>query len=371
MVRGAAGDDDHLPDVPDGVGSEAKPIKNDPPVRAHPLGEGVGEGGGLLVDLLEHERLVACLFRRFLVPVDDLDLPLHHHAVHIEDLGARPRDDHHVPVLGEDHPAGLGQKGGDGRSQEVLAFAHAHHERGLFADPHDHVRLVHRYGAIGEVPLHLPVGLDDCLPQRSPVGPLYEMRDHLGVGLGGELMALFLELGPQAQIVLHDAVEHNGEPSLAVRVRMGVLVGRPAVGGPPGVSYAYSPPVAEIGEDRFEIIEIADGMEQLEAALVDYGDARGVVSPVFELAQASKEDVAALSVTDVADDPTHQKATSVLTALGTLPLHRARSKRPPTLRNQDASRSPDRPPEPKSRPPPRPPGSRPNGRPQSVPGQGT
>ena len=45
MVRGTAGYDDHLPDVPDGVGSEAKPIKNDPPVGAHPLGEGVGQGG--------------------------------------------------------------------------------------------------------------------------------------------------------------------------------------------------------------------------------------------------------------------------------------------------------------------------------------
>ena len=196
VVRGAAGDDDHLLDVPDGVRSEAKPLKNDAPVRARPLGEGVGQRGGLLVDLLEHERLVARFLRGFLVPVDDQDLPLHHHAVDVEDLGARPGDDDHIPVLGEDHRAGLGQEGGDGRSQEVLTFAQAHHERGLFAHPHDHVRLVHRYGAIGEVPLHLPVGLNDRLPQRPLVSPLDEVSDDFGVGLRGELVALLLELCP-------------------------------------------------------------------------------------------------------------------------------------------------------------------------------
>ena len=117
--------------------------------------------------------------------------------------------------------------------------------------------------------LHLPVGLHHRLAQRALVGPLDEVGHHLGVGLGGEGVALGLQFGPQAQVVLHDAVEHDGEPAGAVGVGMGVLVGGPAVGGPAGVGDAHRAPVAELGQDRLEIVEVAHGVEQLEAALVD------------------------------------------------------------------------------------------------------
>ncbi len=68
MIGGAAGDDHHPADLP-------QPLLGDTdvghwPVPIEPARERVCDGGSLLVDLLEHERLKATLLGRVVVPVD-------------------------------------------------------------------------------------------------------------------------------------------------------------------------------------------------------------------------------------------------------------------------------------------------------------
>ncbi len=65
---------------------------------------------------------------------------------------------------------------------------------------------------------------------------LDHQRGDLGVGLGDEAVALGRELLAQRLEVLDDAVVDDGEP--ARRVRMGVRLGRLAVGRPAGVADA-------------------------------------------------------------------------------------------------------------------------------------
>ena len=56
-------------------------------VAAHgAVGDRLGDGVGLLVDLLEHERLVAALLGGRLVPVDGRDLALDRRAVGMHEL---------------------------------------------------------------------------------------------------------------------------------------------------------------------------------------------------------------------------------------------------------------------------------------------
>ena len=62
------------------------------------------------------------------------------------------------------------------------------------------------------------------------------MRDHFGVGLAGELDTVFGELLAQLAEILDDAVVHDRD--VFGRVRMGVALGRLAVGGPAGVADA-------------------------------------------------------------------------------------------------------------------------------------
>ena len=62
------------------------------------------------------------------------------------------------------------------------------------------------------------------------------MRDHFGVGFGRELGTLAFELATQLAEILDDAVVHHREFFGGVRMR--VVLGRPAMGGPARVAYA-------------------------------------------------------------------------------------------------------------------------------------
>ena len=77
-----------------------------------------------------------------------------------------------------------------------------------------------------------------------------EVRDHLGVGLGDEAVALGLELPLEIEVVLDDAVVHDDNPARAVAVRMGVLFRRTPVSGPSGMADAVVA-VNRLGVDGF------------------------------------------------------------------------------------------------------------------------
>ena len=186
-------------------------------------------------------------------------------------------------------------------------------------------------------------------------------------------MALGLQFGPQAQVVLHDAVEHDGEPAGAVGVGMGVLVGGPAVGGPAGVGDAHRARRRRArASTASRLSRLPTEWSSLKPPSWTDGDAGGVVSPVLELAQTPEEDVAARPVADVPDDPTHQKAD--LRSHGSLEPHlyvrRGPSRHQRFVGREHLDDRTDRRRR-RDRRPPRPPGSRPNGRPRSDPARRT
>ena len=142
------------------------------------------------------------------------------------------------------------------------------HERRVAPRAHDHVRGVrvdreqregalqppadppHCLGQTSAVTASLPTlaRVREASPLRSPGAALavttpLEQRQlvleqvgrALGVGVAGELDPARLELGPQPGEVLDDAVVDHGEAAGRGAVRVGVAVGRAAVGGPAGV----------------------------------------------------------------------------------------------------------------------------------------
>ena len=95
-----------------------------------------------------------------------------------------------------------------------------------------------------------------------------------------------------------------------VAVRVGVAVGRPAVGGPAGVAHAGAAREAcgvGLGERGFEVGQPAGAPAHGQAAdTVEYGDAGRVVAAVLHPAQRVDDDAASVSRADVADDSTHR-----------------------------------------------------------------
>src|SRR5437588_4101517 len=120
-------------------------------------------------------------------------------------------------------------------------------------------------------------------------------------------MSFRLELGLQLGEVLDDPVVDNEDLAVAVGVRVGVDVGRLAVGGPACVA---DPEVAR-GHVR---LELPDQGVDLGLGLGDAGPAgqawpggledrhpRGVVAPVLQALQALHEGRSGLTAAEVAD----------------------------------------------------------------------
>ena len=285
-----------------------RPSRITPPVGPDALGEGVGQSSGLLVDLLEHEGLVPALLGRLVVPVDRPG-PAGSTgvAIEIEDLDRVAADHHHVPVLREEHGRVSARKAGMAEAMKFSPSPRPTTSGVSLRMPTITSGSSTAMAQYGEVALHLPVGLHHRLAERALVGPLDQVGHHLGVGLGGEGVPLGLELGPQAQVVLHDAVEHDGEAPGAVGVRMGVLGGRPAVGGPARVRDAQGAAASPIrSRMASRLSRLPTECSSSKRPSADDGDAGGIVAAVLELAQPAEQDVPAGPITHIPDDATHQ-----------------------------------------------------------------
>src|SRR5260370_23306835 len=91
-------------------------------------------------------------------------------------------------------------------------------------------------------------------------------------------------------------------------MRMSVLFGWPAVGGPARVADAISAIQRVLGNDLFEIAEFPRGTADFQLAGVgNDGDARGIVATVFELAQPLDDDGHNFLWPDVTDYSAHAR----------------------------------------------------------------
>ncbi len=136
---------------------------------------------------------------------------------------------------------------------------------------------------------------------------LHQVRDDLGVGLGGEAVAFLDQLLLQADVVLHDAVVDDHDLSGAVAVRVRVLLGRTSVRGPAGMSDAVGAIERLQPDDLFQIAQLAFGAAHLQTiSVAGHCNAGGVIAAIFQAAQAINNDRHNPLVSDVPNNPAHR-----------------------------------------------------------------
>src|SRR5579872_503102 len=106
------------------------------------------------------------------------------------------------------------------------------------------------------------------------------MNDDFGVGLGREPDAFALELAAQFGKILDDAVVHDGDFFSGVRMR--VVLGWAAMRGPTGMTDADRAGKRLAREPVLQILELALGAPPHELAVLQRGDAGGIVAAIFE-----------------------------------------------------------------------------------------
>ena len=243
MIGGAAGDDEYLVDLAQFLVAQPLLVQHDPAVDEM-AEQRVGHRGGLLGDLLEHEVLVAALFRGGQVPVD-VELAVFDVFVAVEvgdpiAIGGQ----HHGLVLAElDGVAGVRDERCHVGADEHLAVADPDYQRCRPAGGHDGAGFVGVGEHQGEVALqpaqHRQHGSDEIACRLAvPVRLRHQMHGDLGVGVAGKLHAGLLQLVAQGGEVLDDAVVNDGDLAGGIAMRVCIAVGGATVGGPASVAQA-------------------------------------------------------------------------------------------------------------------------------------
>ena len=321
VIAGAAGDDVHVLGALEDLGGGGAERGLQQPAVGHAFGQRVGHGARLLVDFLEHEVAVLALLGRIRRQLALADRALGGVAVLVEHLDRGAADVGDVAFFEEHEPAGHGQQRGDVRGHEVFVDAQTDDHGTTFARQDDALGLGfadyrQRVGALelGHGGAH---GLEEIFLRGEM--EVHAVRDHFGVGFGGEGVAGLLELFAQLFVVLDDAVVNDREAAER-DVRMRVALGRDAVRGPARVRDADLA-VRGVGFDRvLEHLDLADGAQALElGGAVEHGDAGGVVAAVFEAAQPLHQDRDDVALSDGSDDAAHLKVSGGIQGGASLP----------------------------------------------------
>ena len=134
------------------------------------------------------------------------------------------------------------------------------------------------------------------------------MDDHLGVGLGGEGLAVGDEGGTQGVRVFDDAVVNEREAPVGAGVGVSVRDRGAPVGGPAGVSDAGVGVGGAVRVDFFdEVDELTDRAAHVQALVRGQGDARRVVAAVLQARQTA-EDHLATALRSLASDVSNNSA---------------------------------------------------------------
>ena len=236
----------------------------------------------LLVDFLGHEVAVIRLVdQRGRGGVLD-HLAMNDRIVLVVDHGAVARQ--HDPVAVLEIADGVGERAErDGvRAQIHLAVAITDRERRAVAGADHQIGVACEDEAERKRAAQLRQRRLDRLDGIDALGQIAvdQMQHDLGIGLGLEDRALFLQRFAQLAKILDDAVVNHGDAIGGVRMR--VVFGRLAVGGPAGVPDAGVPGQRLGPQPRFEIFQFAFGAAALEMVAFQRGDACGIVTAIFE-----------------------------------------------------------------------------------------
>ncbi|MDR8823023.1 hypothetical protein FEQ05_06775 [Burkholderia pseudomultivorans] len=302
VVAGAAREDQQAVDVRERGG---RGVAEQRRVERFGVRHRIADRARLLEDLLLHEVAIGAELDRAAVCADHADLALRERAVAIDDLHAVERQLAHVAFLEEREAVGAaGQRERVGR-EEVLAVAVADDEWRTLARADDGMRLVlvdHR-DRVGAVQLlhRFAHGLE----QVAAIQAVHEVRDHFGVGLRHECVALRAQRFAQRLEVLDDAVVHEreraGREDRVCVVRDGRAVRRPARVRDTGRAFEV-----RFAHLRVEIGDARDAARALGAVRLEHGDAARIVATVFEAPQSFDQHRNDITLRNCADNAAHE-----------------------------------------------------------------
>jgi hypothetical protein len=132
------------------------------------------------------------------------------------------------------------------------------------------------------------------------------MGQDLGVGLRLKEVPLLLELGAEGGVVLDNPIVDESQFAGAVEVRVRVLTGDLAMGGPAGMADACGAADGVFREGSGQVVDPADLLADGDHSLLEGGDPGGIIPPVFKATESFQKDGNGLGAADITYDSTHK-----------------------------------------------------------------
>src|SRR5882757_7394689 len=129
------------------------------------------------------------------------------------------------------------------------------------------------------------------------------MQHDLGVGFRLEDRALLLQRLPKFTKILDDAVVDDGDA--LGRMRVGIVLGRPPVGSPAGVTDAGMTCERFGAQPRLEVFQLAFGAPAFEMLAFQRGDTSGIVTAIFKTLERIHQLLRDRSASQNADNAAH------------------------------------------------------------------
>ena len=241
MVGGAAADDVETMDIPDGLLVKSQLGQVDLAVL-EARGDRIADSGGLRVDLLHHEVLVAALLRGLGVPLNGGGLAGDGLLVDVEELDGVGGQAGNLEIVNVVDRAGVLEQRRNVGGDDGTVLALADDERAVLAHCVDDAGLVgkehaQRVGAT-DMQHHAGDGVQCVACGLAHVIVVKQLGNDLGVGLGDEAEALVDKTLLDLLIVFNDSVVYDGNLLVTGIMRVCVDDGRLAMGRPAGMADA-------------------------------------------------------------------------------------------------------------------------------------
>ena len=244
--------------------------------------ERVADDLGLLVDLLGHEVAKISLVDEKGRSRRSEHGPLDLAAFAIADLDAGAREHHRVTILEIGNHVGKRREGDRVGTEVHFAVTVPDRERRALARADEEIVLAREQKGERERTAQPRQRSRHGFRRRAAVLhlPRDQMGDHLGIGIGAERRARFLQLLAELAEILDDAVVDDGEALGSMRVR--VMFGRSTVSRPARVADADRAGERLAREPGFEIAKLALGTPARKVPGFERGDTGRIIAAIFE-----------------------------------------------------------------------------------------
>ncbi len=256
---------------------------------------GVANGARLLPDFLEHEVLVAALFRLNRIPENARHLALDGVAIKVGKHRPCARQHGHIAIGKKIDIARVLQNARHIRGHKSLVLTNAHNHRRARARNDDLVRLggrKHTQRKGSREPLH--GATNGLVKQNDFTGRgrilfdlLNQVRNDLGIRLGHKEVALRGQFALKLKIVFNDAVVHNDDRSGAVAVRMRILFGWATMRSPARMADAEGACQRMLAQNFFKVVQLSRRTRNVERFATGRAqrNARRIISAIFKVPQ--------------------------------------------------------------------------------------